>query len=157
MVINCQGIQVENGERVYIKYVGQATLKVDKVTEGLSRNNHKQIKVHMIDKNGHFITDTFILTPNSLWKLKLFADALGVPSEIINTEHFAGRYTKATIKDKPTNNNGVIFEISKYEASKLNKPFEAPTIEVAFENATTQQKIEELRQEINIEEDEIPF
>lgn len=160
-IVNMQGVKAENEDRIYIKYAGQAILKVDKITEGVSRNNYPQIKVHLKDKHGHFITDTFILTPNSLWKLKLFAQALEVPTDIVNSDHFAERYTKATIKEKPTNNNGVIYEIVKHETAKANKPFVPPKIEVAFENVATQQKIEELKQEvgggIDIDEDEIPF
>lgn len=157
MIVNMQDIHTEKGERIYIKYVGRVVLKVDSITMGTSSNKNQQIKVHMVDKAGHFITDTFVLTPNSLWALKLFAEALEVPTDIVNTDHFIGRYVNATIKDKMSNNNNKIFEIKKYEETKANKPFEVPQIEVTFENIETQRRIEALKQKTIIDEDEIPF
>jgi hypothetical protein len=157
MVINCQNVKADNQDRVYIKYAGVTLLKVHSVTMGTSSNNNQQVKVHFQDKNENFITDTFVLTPNALWKIKLLAQALEVPADIVNTDHFAGRYAEVTIKEKKTQNNGVIFEINKYEATKANKPFQAPQAEVVYQDDQVQQKVEELKQEMQIDEDEIPF
>ena len=165
MIINTEGVEVEQGERVYIKQEGEITLKVVKVTEGISTNNYKQIKVHFQDKTGRFAIDDFVITQNALWKVKIFTKALKLPN-MVDTDLFINRYVKATFKAKNTPNGGVIYEIKKYEASPLTNTYTAPTpqqydaTQYNQNNQNTQHQQnhqEPLPNANDIDEDEIPF
>lgn len=157
MRIDLTNIQAENEERVYIKSEGEFTLKVVKVTYGKTSNGNDQIKVHFQNSLGQYTIDEFILTENSLWKLKVFTKALKLPN-IIDTEMFIDRYVKATIKAKATPNGGTIFEIKKYEQSKLTNTYVAQAPKVEFEpvNNQSQQTFEQIAKEV-VNDDEIPF
>lgn len=143
MRIDLSNIDAENEDRIYIKKEGEITLKVVKVTSGKTSNNNEQIKVHFQDINGHYAIDEFILNENSLWKLKIFTKALKLPN-IIDTEMFISRYVKATMKAKATQNGGTIYEIKKYEPSKLTNTYVATQPKTNYENRNLQiqQKLE---------------
>ena len=91
MRIDLTNVDAENEERTYIKREGEFTLKVVKVTQGKTSNGNDQIKVHFQDRGGQFAMDEFVLTQNSLWKLKVFTKALKLPN-IIDTNMFIDRY-----------------------------------------------------------------
>jgi len=149
MNLNLTDVTVEENERQYIKYTGEALLKVVKVTVGKTQTQNDQIKVHFQDKQGLFIIESFTVVPQSLWAIKILVKALGLP-EIINTDNFVGRYANATIKEKKTQ-NGIIYVVDKYAESKLNKPL----------NIQPMQQQQEVNSDyvhnVNIDNDEIPF
>lgn len=157
MRIDLSNVDAENEDRKYIKKEGEFTLKVVKVTSGKTSNGNEQIKVHFQDINGNYAIDEFILNENSLWKLKIFTKALKLPN-IIDTDMFISRYVKATIKAKATQNGGTIYEIKKYEPSKLTNTYVATQPKTNYEarNAHIQQNLETLTDEEIIDE-EIPF
>lgn len=162
MRIDLTNVDAENEERTYIKREGEFTLKVVKVTQGKTSNGNDQIKVHFQDRGGQFAMDEFVLTQNSLWKLKVFTKALKLPN-IIDTNMFIDRYVKATIKSRTTQNGGVIYEIKKYEQSNLTNTYVAGEPKVIYEhqnqNQTMHQKIEQVQQTIadDFNDDKIPF
>ena len=157
MRIDLSNVDAENEDRKYIKKEGEFTLKVVKVTSGKTSNGNEQIKVHFQDINGNYAIDEFILNENSLWKLKIFTKALKLPN-IIDTDMFISRYVKATIKAKATQNGGTIYEIKKYEPSKLTNTYVATQQKTNYEtrNAHIQQNLEPLTDE-EIVDEEIPF
>jgi len=144
-IIDLTNVDGENEERVYIKQEGKITLKVVKVTERLTQNNNTELKIHFQDKAGRWAIDSFVLTPNSLWRLKIFTKALKMP-DVVNTDELIGRYVIATFKAKQTSKGGTIYEIKKYEPSKLTQPYQ-PKVPVVVENEHGE----------TINEDEIPF
>lgn len=160
MRIDLSNIDAENEDRIYIKKEGEITLKVVKVTSGKTSNNNEQIKVHFQDINGHYAIDEFILNENSLWRLKIFTKALKLPN-IIDTEMFISRYVKATMKAKTTQNGGTIYEIKKYEPSKLTNTYVATQPKTNYENRNSQiqQKLEPVTENEFTEEEleEVPF
>ena len=162
MRIDLTNVDAENEERRYIKREGEFVLKVVKVTQGKTSNGNDQIKVHFQNRDGQFVMDEFILTQNSLWKLKVFTKALKLPN-IIDTNMFIDRYVKATIKSRTTQNGGVIYEIKKYEQSNLTNTYVAGEPKVVYENQNfnqnIQEKIEQVQQTIadNFDDDKIPF
>ena len=165
MIIDTNGVEVEENERQYIKREGKITLKAVKVTEHTTRNGNPAFKVHFQDKIGHYAIDEFVVTDNALWKIKTLTKALKLPN-IVDTNLFIDRYVKATFKAKNTPNGGVIYEIKKYEASPLTNTYEPPAPQVVYENAQQQQyqapqqqqgTLPETPAQIDISEDEIPF
>ena len=158
MVIDTNGVEVEENERQYIKREGKITLKAIKVTEHTTRNGNPALKVHFQDKIGHWAIDEFVVTDNALWRIKMLTKAMKLPN-VVDTELIVGRYVIADFKTKKTNNGGVIYEIKKYEQSKLTNTYTPP---VTYENAQGQQYQPQAgtQQEvppIDINEDEIPF
>lgn len=171
MNIDLTGVDAEQDERVYIKQEGKITLKVVKVTEGVTSNQNPQIKVHFQDRQGRWAIDEFVVTDNALWKLKVFTTALKLPNKI-DTNMFIDRYVEATFKAKATQNGGQIFEIKKYEPSKFTNTY---TPQVQYQNAGgqnitqqqyqaqtqnnhgVQQELPQQQAPIDIDEDEIPF
>jgi len=148
MNLNLTDVTVEENERQYIKYTGEALLKVVKVTVGKTQTQNDQIKVHFQDKQGLFIIESFTVVPQSLWAIKILVKALGLP-EVINTDNFIGRYVNATIKEKKTQ-NGIIYVIDKYSESKLNKPLNIQPVQ-------QQEANNDYVHNVNIDNDEIPF
>ena len=148
MNLNLTDVTVEENERQYVKYTGEALLKVVKVTVGKTQTQNDQIKVHFQDKQGLFIIESFTVVPQSLWAIKILVKALGLP-EIINTDNFIGRYVNATIKEKKTQ-NGIIYVIDKYSESKLNKPLNIQPVQ-------QQETNNDYVHNVNIDNDEIPF
>lgn len=143
--IDLTGIEAENEERVYIKQAGNFTLKVVKVTEATAQSGNKKIKVHFIDKHGRYTIDEFTLTKNALWKLKLLTKALKLPN-VLDTDMFLDRYVIATVEEKPTQSGGIIYQITKYEASSLTNTYVREEPKISHEDRT-----------VEIELDEIPF
>lgn len=125
MIINLEGVEVEDTERVYIKREGQITLKAVKVTEHKSTSGYPAFKVHFQDRAGHYAIDEFIVTDSALWRVKMLTKALKLPNTV-DTNLVVGRYVIATFKAKATQNGGQIFEIKKYEPSKLTNTYEPP-------------------------------
>lgn len=162
MIIDLEHIELEDGERAYIKQEGKVTLKVVKITESKSQNNNPIIKVHFQDKIGRFAIDDFTITQNALWKLKAFTKALKMPN-MIDTNLMIDRYVIADFKAKKTTNGGEIFEIKKYEASSLTNTMEKMPIPTTYENMqqnhqnTHTQQMPQAQAPIDIDEDEIPF
>lgn len=158
MRIDLSNIDAENEDRIYIKKEGEYVLKVVKITQGKTSNNNEQIKVHFQDRRGQYIIDEFVLTDNSLWKLKVFTKALKLPN-IIDTNMFIGRYVKATIKAKATQNGGTIYEIKKYEPSNLTNTYIAQEPKVTYENQQVQnnQKSNCKPDDYEIDDDKCPF
>ena len=148
MNLNLTDVTVEENERQYIKYTGEALLKVVKVTVGKTQTQNDQIKVHFQDKQGLFIIESFTVVPQSLWAIKILVKALGLP-EVINTDNFIGRYVNATIKEKKTQ-NGIIYVIDKYSESKLNEPLNIQPVQ-------QQEANNDYVHNVNIDNDEIPF
>jgi len=148
MNLNLTDVPVEENERQYVKYTGEALLKAVKVTVGKTQTQNDQIKVHFQDKQGLFIIESFTVVPQSLWAIKILVKALGLP-EIINTDNFIGRYVNATIKEKKTQ-NGIIYVIDKYSESKLNKPLNIQPVQ-------QQETNNDYVHNVNIDNDEIPF
>ena len=126
-VIDLTNVDLEDKERVYIKQEGAIILKVVKVTEGKSASGYDEIKVHFQDKAGRWAIDNFVLTPNALWKLKVLTKALKLPN-IVDTDMFIDRYVIAHFKAKSTANGGTIYEIKKYETSKLTNTYIAEAV-----------------------------
>jgi|LGOV01.1.fsa_nt_gb hypothetical protein len=172
MIINTTGVDADTTERVYIKQEGELTLKVVRVTEGKTQNNNPQIKVHFQDKQDRWAFDEFVITPNAMWKVKIFTKALKLPN-VVDTNLFIARYVKATFGTKKTA-NGEIYEIKKYEASPLTNTYEPQQQAVQYQdaggNAISQQEFEHNQQQaqnaqnnqqqqlpINDGDDEIPF
>lgn len=175
MQVDLTGVDAEQDERVYIKQEGKITLKVVKVTEGVTSNNNPQIKVHFQDRQGRWAIDEFVVTDNALWKLKVFTTALKLQNKI-DTQMFIDRYVEATFKAKGTQNGGQIFEIKKYEPSKFTNTY-VPQVQVQYQNQNGQnisqqqfhqntqqqqahhgqQSLPENPPPIDIDDDEIPF
>lgn len=161
MIINLEGVEVEDIERVYIKREGVITLKAVKVTEHTSRGGYPAFKVHFQDRAGHFAIDEFVVTDSALWRIKMLTKAFKLPNTV-DTNLVVGRYVTATFKAKATQNGGQIFEIKKYEPSKLTNTYEAPQQQQyqAPQQQNHQQQAggqQELPPPIDIDEDEIPF
>ncbi|MDY0193592.1 MAG: hypothetical protein RBR93_08695 [Aliarcobacter butzleri] len=158
MRIDLSNIDAENQERIYIKKEGEYILKVVKVTQGKTSNNNDQIKVHFQDRRGQYAMDEFVLTDNSLWKLKVFTKALKLPN-IIDTNMFIDRYVKATIKAKATQNGGTIYEIKKYEPSNLTNTYIAQEPKVTYENQQVQnnQQSNYKPDDYEVDDDNCPF
>lgn len=158
MRIDLSNIDAENEERIYIKKEGEFVLKVVKITHGKTSNGNDQIKVHFRDRAGNYAMDEFVITENSLWKLKVFTKALKLPN-IIDTNMFIDRYVKATIKAKATQNGGTIYEIKKYEPSNLTNTYVAQEPQVIYEKQQTQQHLQASYEPANyeIDDDKIPF
>jgi len=162
MIVDTTGVNVEETERVYIKREGAIILKAVKVTEHTTKNGNPSFKVHFQDKVGHWAIDEFVITNNAMWKIKMLTKALKLPN-VVDTNIIPDRYVIATFKAKATQNGGKIFEIKKYEPSKLTNTYERPAPQVVYENQPQQQyqpQQGELPQEapvMDIDEDEIPF
>ena len=154
-IVDLTNVEAEEQERVYIKQEGKITLKVVKVTEGKTSNGNDEIKVHFQDKAGRWAIDNFVLTPNALWKLKVLTKALKLPN-VVDTNLFIDRYVIATFKAKQTQNGGTIYEIKKYEPSKLTNTYEPPQPQVVYENAQGEQ-YQPQQQSLDIDEESIPF
>lgn len=149
MEFNVRGVDLETEKRIYIKRAGKVTLKVVKVTEGLSPNNNKVLKVHFQDRNNEWAIDEFVITQNAMWKLKKIVMALKL-GEVGNTDMFIGRYVVADFIERPTQNNGKIYEIKDYFQSNLTEEYK-PQPEIVIEDAP------QTTSEPTYREDEIPF
>lgn len=155
MRIDLTSVQVEDVEREYIKQEGVFTLKVVKLTSGKTTNGNDQLKVHFQDKFGKYAIADFVLTDNALWALKVLTKALKLPN-VIDTEMMLDRYVIAHIKAKRTQ-NGEIFEIKKYEPSKLTNTMGIPTTYEKVQNNQEAHKMPEVPKPIDVDKDEIPF
>jgi len=159
MIIDTNGVEVEENERLYIKREGKITLKAIKVTEHTTRNNNPAFKVHFQDRFGHWAIDEFVATDNALWKIKMITKAMKLPN-VVDTNLMVDRYVIADFRAKKTQNGGVIYEIKKYEPSKLTNTYTPP---VTYENSQGQEYQPQNQGQvqtppaIDIDEDEIPF
>lgn len=167
MIINLEGVEVEDTERVYIKREGVITLKAVKVTEHTSRGGYPAFKVHFQDREGHFAIDEFVVTDSALWRIKMLTKAFKLPNTV-DTNLVVGRYVTATFKAKATQGGGQIFEIKKYEPSKLTNTYEAPVYQAPAPTYHDHNNNEISREQfdannakagadLGIDNDEIPF
>ncbi len=150
----------------FLEQEGSYTLKVTKVdTQSFTNNGNTILKVSMETKDSKSYTEDFVITENSLWKLKLFTKALKMPN-VIETDLMLNRYVEGHfIFEDYTKKDGTTMKILKaksWSPTKLTNTLEempqqtqqqVPTYEYQNMEQTTQQQVPT----IDIDEDEIPF
>lgn len=116
-------------EAQFINEVGEYTVKVISVTAGQTENKNPVEKVVFKDKDGLQISDEFVCTEKALWKMKVFAKALKLPT-VTDTDDWVGRYVKIHVGTetytKADNSKGSKLVIKKYEESPLTNTMAAP-------------------------------
>ena len=130
-------------ETQWIKTVGQHIVKVIGVTQGKTSNNNDVEKVTFQNANKEQIKDEFVVTENSLWKMKAFTKALKL-GDVVNTDQWVGKFVVITTGEEtyPKNDGSegkkiVIKFYEPYEHKKQQTPDPLP--------------------EFSINDDELPF
>ena len=128
-------------ESQWINTVGEHTVKVISVTTDKTSNGNVVEKVLFQNANKEQIKDEFVVTDNSLWKMKAFVKALKL-GEITNTDQWIGKFVNITTgKENYTNNSGekkekiVIKSYEPYLSKKQQIPepeFEVTDDELPF-------------------------
>ena len=130
-------------ETQWIKTVGQHIVKVIGVTQGKTSNNNDVEKVTFQNANKEQIKDEFVVTDNSLWKMKAFTKALKL-GDVVNTDQWIGKFVVITTgKESFTKENG---EKGEKVVVKFYEPYEHK-----------KQQAPEPLPEIDINDDELPF
>lgn len=130
-------------ETQWIKTVGQHIVKVIGVTQGKTSNNNDVEKVTFQNANKEQIKDEFVVTENSLWKMKAFTKALKL-GDVVNTDQWIGKFVVITTgKESFTKDNG---EKGEKIVVKFYEPYEHK-----------KQQAPEPLPEFDINDDELPF
>ena len=130
-------------ETQWIKTVGQHIVKVISVTQGKTSNSNDVEKVTFQNANKEQIKDEFVVTENSLWKMKAFTKALKL-GDVVNTDQWVGKFVVITTgKENYTKDNG---EKGEKVVVKFYEPYEHK-----------KQQVPEPLPEIDIDDDELPF
>lgn len=130
-------------ETQWIKTVGQHIVKVIGVTQGKTSNNNDVEKVTFQNQNKEQIKDEFVVTDNSLWKMKAFTKALKL-GDVVNTDQWIGKFVVITTgKESFTKDNG---EKGEKIVVKFYEPYEHK-----------KQQTPEPLPEFDINDDELPF
>ena len=130
-------------ETQWIKTVGQHIVKVIGVTQGKTSNNNDVEKVTFQNANKEQIKDEFVVTENSLWKMKAFTKALKL-GDVVNTDQWIGKFVVITTgKESFTKENG---EKGEKIVVKFYEPYEHK-----------KQQVHEQLPEIDIDDDGLPF
>lgn len=130
-------------ETQWIKTVGQHIVKVIGVTQGKTSNNNDVEKVTFQNANKEQIKDEFVVTENSLWKMKAFTKALKL-GDVVNTDQWIGKFVVITTgKESFAKENG---EKGEKVVVKFYEPYEHK-----------KQQAPEPLPEIDINDDELPF
>lgn len=130
-------------ETQWIKTVGQHIVKVIGVTQGKTSNNNDVEKVTFQNQNKEQIKDEFVVTDNSLWKMKAFTKALKL-GDVVNTDQWIGKFVVITTgKESFTKDNG---EKGEKIVVKFYEPYEHK-----------KQQAPEPLPEFDINDDELPF
>lgn len=130
-------------ETQWIKTVGQHIVKVIGVTQGKTSNNNDVEKVTFQNANKEQIKDEFVVTDNSLWKMKAFTKALKL-GDVVNTDQWIGKFVVITTgKESFTKESG---EKGEKIVVKFYEPYEHK-----------KQQAPEPLPEFDINDDELPF
>lgn len=157
MIVNLKGI--ENQEpRTYIRQEGHYTLKCIDVRQlRISENGNPIYRFTFKNKNDDYFLDDITITENTKWKIKQLAEAFGFTYDHVNILHFVGMYCVGWIIRKKVKNKAEqivdVFECKQYiKSAKL-------TNNIPAEGTRVQPQIvhENMEQQIEINEDEIPF
>lgn len=123
-------------ETQWIKTVGQHIVKVIGVTQGKTSNNNDVEKVTFQNANKEQIKDEFVVTENSLWKMKAFTKALKL-GDVVNTDQWIGKFVVITTgKEGFTKENGekgekiVVKFYEPYEHKKQQEPEPLPEFDI---------------------------
>ena len=167
MVVNLGNINSEKKE--YIQEEGYMTLKCVEVKFlKNSSNNNPIYRFTYKNKHNKYIVEDITIMPNTMWKIKQIADAMGFTYENVNILHFHDMYFVGGIKSRKHKNqvNEIvdIFEIRDYRPSiklKNNIPKEGEPY-IKYENMAHDiqdynHNDEERNPSQDIDEDEIPF
>lgn len=130
-------------ETQWIKTVGQHIVKVIGVTQGKTSNHNDVEKVTFQNQNKEQIKDEFVVTDNSLWKMKAFTKALKL-GDVVNTDQWIGKFVVITTgKESFAKENG---EKGEKIVVKFYEPYEHK-----------KQQAPEPLPEFDINDDELPF
>ena len=123
-------------ETQWIKTVGQHIVKVIGVTQGKTSNNNDVEKVTFQNANKEQIKDEFVVTENSLWKMKAFTKALKL-GDVVNTDQWVGKFVVITTGEEtyPKNDGSegkkiVVKFYEPYEHKKQQAPDPLPEFDV---------------------------
>lgn len=123
-------------ETQWIKTVGQHIVKVIGVTQGKTSNNNDVEKVTFQNANKEQIKDEFVVTDNSLWKMKAFTKALKL-GDVVNTDQWVGKFVVITTGEEtyPKNDGSegkkiVVKFYEPYEHKKQQAPDPLPEFDV---------------------------
>ena len=123
-------------ETQWIKTVGQHIVKVIGVTQGKTSNNNDVEKVTFQNANKEQIKDEFVVTDNSLWKMKAFTKALKL-GDVVNTDQWIGRFVVITTGKESFAKEGgekgekiVVKFYEPYEHKKQQAPEPLPEFDV---------------------------
>ena len=167
MVVNLGNINSEKKE--YIQEEGYMTLKCVEVKFLKHSSNKNPIYIFTYkNKHNKYISEDITIMPNTMWKIKQIADAMGFTYEKVNILHFHDMYFVGGIKAKKhkTQVGEIvdIFEIRDYRPStKLKNKIPAegePYIKyenMSHENQDSNIYDHERNPSEDINEDEIPF
>lgn len=93
-------------ETQWINSVGEHLVKVISVNSDKTSNGNVVEKVTFQNESGERIKDEFVVTDNSLWKMKAFTKSLKL-GEVTNTDQWIGKFvTITTGKETYQKNNG---------------------------------------------------
>ena len=130
-------------ETQWIKTVGQHIVKVIGVTQGKTSNNNDVEKVTFQNQNKEQIKDEFVVTENSLWKMKAFTKAMKL-GDVVNTDQWIGKFVVITTgKESFTKDNG---EKGEKIVVKFYEPYEHKKQQAHVPST-----------EFGINDDELPF
>ena len=123
-------------ETQWIKTVGQHIVKVISVTPSKTSNNNDVEKVTFQNANKEQIKDEFVVTENSLWKMKAFTKALKL-GDVVNTDQWVGKFVVITTGEEtyPKNDGSegkkiVVKFYEPYEHKKQQAPDPLPEFDV---------------------------
>jgi len=129
-------------ETQWINSIGQHLVKVISVATDKTSNGNAVEKVTFQNGNGERIKDEFVVTDNSLWKMKAFTKALKL-GDVVNTDQWIGKFVNITTgKETYQKQNG---EKGEKVVIKAYEPYEA------------KKKAQEPEQEFEINDYELPF
>ena len=129
-------------ETQWINSIGQHLVKVVSVATDKTSNDNTVEKVTFQNEIGERIKDEFVVTDNSLWKMKAFTKALKL-GDIVNTDQWIGKFVNITTgKETYPKQNG---EKGEKVVIKVYEPYEP------------KKKAQEPDPSFALDEDELPF
>ena len=129
-------------ETQWIRTVGQHIVKVVSVAQSKTSNDNIVEKVTFQNANKERISDEFVVTENSLWKMKVFTKALKL-GDVVNTDQWVGKFVVITTAE---------------ESYKKNDGSDGKKIVIKFyEPYEHKKQAPEPLPEIDINDDELPF
>jgi hypothetical protein len=148
---------VDSTPRNYIKKEGRYTLKCVAINETSKTSKGNTIlKIMFQNREGEYFIEDIVITENTLFRVKMIADAFGYQQEIVNTQDFVGMYLVGFITiEKVKNKHDQIVDIAKCKsysksAKIVNTIPSAYDPEVQYDN-------EAIGETEDIEDIEIPF